>query len=67
MPLKHKCDERCICPIHRTPLIYAPGPNEHACQDIDCTYGHGLETVLMRQLLQARIGGSRGVAPKETS
>lgn len=37
----HRCGDRCICPIHETPLIYAPGKDDHACQDVDCVHGHG--------------------------
>lgn len=37
------CDERCVCPVHGTPLIYWPAGNDHACQDADCQYGHGMK------------------------
>lgn len=37
----HACDETCVCPIHETPLIYAPSIDDHACQDIECVFGHG--------------------------
>lgn len=36
------CDGRCVCPIHRTPLIYWPAGDDHACQDVDCRYGRGM-------------------------
>ena len=38
---RHVCDDACICPVHRTPLIYWPAGDDHACQDITCRYGHG--------------------------
>ena len=37
----HECDERCVCPVHGTPLLFAPGKDDHACQDIACVHGHG--------------------------
>jgi hypothetical protein len=37
----HTCDRRCSCPIHGTQLVYWPAGDDHACQDIDCKYGHG--------------------------
>ena len=45
--MSHHCDERCVCPVHGTALIYAPASGEHACQDIDCVHGHGMR----RQIL----------------
>lgn len=41
MPNPHQCDERCACPEHGTPLIYSPATDDHACQDVECRYGHG--------------------------
>lgn len=38
---RHACDDTCVCPVHGTPLIYAPAWDDHACQDITCEYGHG--------------------------
>jgi hypothetical protein len=37
----HECDDRCVCPVHGTPLLYAPSKDDHACQDVDCVHGHG--------------------------
>lgn len=42
MTAQHDCTEKCQCPIHHTPLIYAPGTDDHACQDASCPLGHGL-------------------------
>ena len=39
--MAHRCDRLCVCPLHQTPLIYWPAGNDHACQDVDCQYGHG--------------------------
>lgn len=39
----HVCDDLCVCPIHDTPLLYAPASNEHACQDPDCEHAHGID------------------------
>jgi hypothetical protein len=38
----HRCDERCTCPVHGTPLIYWPTGDDHACQDGGCAYAHGM-------------------------
>lgn len=38
---RHVCNDGCMCPVHRTPLIYSPASDDHACQDIACEYGHG--------------------------
>lgn len=38
----HRCDERCTCPIHGTPLYYAPSAHVHACQDSTCEHAGGL-------------------------
>jgi hypothetical protein len=36
------CDDRCVCPVHGTPLIYSPAGDEHACRDVNCRHGHGM-------------------------
>jgi hypothetical protein len=41
----HQCTEACRCPVHGTPLFYWPAGDDHACQDVDCRYGHGFEGV----------------------
>ena len=41
---RHFCDDACVCPVHSRPLLYWPSGDEHACQDPDCRYAHGLET-----------------------
>jgi len=41
MLTRHVCGIACICPVHGTPLIYWPAGDDHACQDVDCEYGHG--------------------------
>lgn len=38
---QHRCDERCVCPVHDTPLFYSPSNDDHACTDVDCVHGHG--------------------------
>jgi hypothetical protein len=38
------CDERCVCPVHGTPLLYWPAGDDHACQDVNCHYGHGMRS-----------------------
>lgn len=41
----HRCDQACVCPTHPDlPLLYAALVREHACQDPDCEFAHGLET-----------------------
>ncbi|WP_329492490.1 hypothetical protein OG618_36985 (plasmid) [Kitasatospora sp. NBC_01246] len=37
----HQCDDLCVCPVHLTPLLYAPVAGDHACQNADCEHGHG--------------------------
>lgn len=37
------CDEQCVCPVHGTPLIFWPAENRHACRDVNCRHGHGME------------------------
>jgi hypothetical protein len=41
MALQHLCSDLCVCPVHGTPLFYAPASDDHACRDNDCKYGHG--------------------------
>jgi hypothetical protein len=52
----HRCDETCVCPIHDTPLIYAPAIDDHACQDADCILGGGTAVAVGRRFsfIQAR-------------
>lgn len=38
----HRCDFRCVCPIHGTPLYYSPSTKKHACQDPECEHAHGM-------------------------
>ena len=46
----HVCDDGCVCPIHGTPLIYWPHGDDHACQDITCRYGHGMNAELLAKM-----------------
>lgn len=39
---RHTCGNDCACPIHRTPLIYSPAGDDHACQDAACEHGSGM-------------------------
>lgn len=39
----HQCDYVCVCPVHETPLFYAPHHDLHACQDPTCVHAHGIE------------------------
>lgn len=32
----NQCDEQCTCPEHRTPLLYWPFGDEHACAAANC-------------------------------
>jgi hypothetical protein len=42
-PREHRCGSACICPIHRTPLLYWPASrDQHACQNADCVHAHGI-------------------------
>ena len=42
----HRCDGRCVCPEHGTPLFYWPNGDDHACQDPECEYAHGMNDLL---------------------
>ncbi len=42
----HRCSASCRCPVHATPMIYSPAYDDHACQDVNCMYGHGVRAVL---------------------
>ena len=51
MALKpHLCDDRCVCPVHGTPLIYWPAGDDHACREQDCIYAHGMDEGNLRAL-----------------
>lgn len=52
MTKPHRCDERCVCPVHGTPLIYWPAGGDHACQDVNCVYGHGMNELENLALLE---------------
>lgn len=55
MPLPHVCDEeKCVCPVHGTWLLYNRHYNEHACQNSACRYAHGLERQLVEEMRIAR-------------
>ncbi|MFD8656513.1 hypothetical protein [Streptomyces mirabilis] len=43
----HHCSKACVCPIHDTPLIYAPRFDDHACQDAHCVLGGGSAPVFL--------------------
>lgn len=45
VPRPHRCTDRCRCPIHKTPLLYWPAGDDHACQDADCEYATGFKPV----------------------
>lgn len=42
-PRPHRCDTGCVCPVHHTQLLYARTEDDHACQDRDCVYAHGVK------------------------
>ena len=39
----HECMEKCICPEHRTQMLYSKREKLHACPDPDCVFAHGYE------------------------
>lgn len=43
----HRCSAACACPHHGTPMIYWPRGDDHACQDVNCEYGHGVKKMLL--------------------
>lgn len=49
-----RCTDACVCPEHGTQLLYNRAHDLHACQDPDCRYGHGLEPVLLDEMIEAR-------------
>jgi hypothetical protein len=44
----HRCDDRCTCPVHGTPLLYWPAGDDHACQDSTCEFAHGTDDALLK-------------------
>ncbi len=39
----HRCtDDDYLCPLHHTPLYCHPASGDHACQDPQCRYAHGM-------------------------
>jgi hypothetical protein len=58
----HRCDDDCTCPVHGTPLLYAPASNEHACQDPDCEHAHGFDQLKTRILAMAKTPSGSGLA-----
>lgn len=52
----HRCDERCVCEIHDKPFIYWPAGDDHACQDPDCKYAHGVDDVRRAEMEGWRPG-----------
>ena len=38
----HLCNKTCTCPVHETALLYQAHGDEHACQDVRCVFGHGM-------------------------
>jgi hypothetical protein len=61
MKTDHRCDERCVCPVHGTELMYAPAWNEHACTDTDCVFAHGLEENFYDWMLDAMAKQRRAI------
>ena len=61
MKTDHRCDERCVCPIHETELMYAPAWNEHACTDIYCEFAHGLEDNIFDWMLDVLARQRRAI------
>jgi hypothetical protein len=41
-PGPHRCTPSCICPVHRTRLLYSAAVDDHACQDAECVYADGM-------------------------
>jgi hypothetical protein len=62
MLTRHVCGVECMCPVHGTPLIYSPAQDDHACQDITCEYGHGMDCPKGESLTRA-VNLFQGVAP----
>lgn len=55
----HLCNELCRCPVDGLVLLYHAPTDEHACQDIDCVFAHGMKhrtwmPVISRQGVRAR-------------
>lgn len=55
---RHRCDATCVCPIHQSPLLYAPAIDDHACQEATCVLANGTAPVydasLRYYFIQAR-------------
>lgn len=50
---RHRCTDRCRCPIHQTALLYWPAGDDHACQEADCEYAQGFKPIELAPAGQA--------------
>jgi hypothetical protein len=64
----HLCDDRCICPVHDTPMWYSRSCDDHACQDPDCVFAHGFNEAWWAQMSDHLImkGTSNAKADRQT-
>lgn len=44
----HRCDARCVCPVHGGGMYYSPHNDLHACRLGDCEHAHGVRLPLGR-------------------
>lgn len=40
---RHTCGDRCVCPVHNTPMWYSATEHLHACQDPECEHAGGVD------------------------
>ena len=54
---EHICTTECVCPDHRTQLLFNRESGDHACQDITCIYAHGVQAVnlVIRREVKERL------------
>ena len=41
----HRCGLLCVCPVHKTPLLYSAASDDHACQVTDCPNAQGFRHI----------------------
>jgi len=61
----HTCGDRCVCPVHRTPMLYSSSARLHACQDPDCEHAGGVNLDRLNYEAILATETIRRVAPPE--
>lgn len=62
---RHDCTDRCVCPIHGTPMWYAAATEQHACQDPACEHAAGVDLDRLRYEAILATETFRRIVPPE--